>query len=237
MSLNEGAIKRIEELAHPTVRDADGTAYWRSNHQLVRPAIDHPTALEVSTLAALRDIVLNEHKTQTDLVLHVVDSDHVRLMSTCGELFERHVYANAHYTQDCFSFGVWHPLDVFLIRLATQFEDTPDRAAITKLLSHVSDKEEVQFTDDGLAQTVSVTKGVSLKERDKLPVYPALIPMRTFPEIEQISSRFLLRYDRKNESPVVSLHEADGGAWRLDAIRRIADHMRGWKLEGVAIYA
>jgi hypothetical protein len=49
-----------------------------------------------------------------------------------------------------------------------------------------------------------------------------LAPYRTFQEIEQPSSPFLFRIKgTPGEGVQCALFEADGGAWRLDAVARI----------------
>ena len=46
-----------------------------------------------------------------------------------------------------------------------------------------------------------------------------LQPLRTFLEVEQPCSDFLLRVGKNGE---ITLPDADGGAWKLDAKRKIA---------------
>jgi len=50
-----------------------------------------------------------------------------------------------------------------------------------------------------------------------------LKPYRTFNEVEQPESEFLLRL---SDGAQVALYEADGGAWKLTARRNIADYLR-----------
>ena len=48
-----------------------------------------------------------------------------------------------------------------------------------------------------------------------------LRPFRTFLEVEQPESEFLLRVDADKG---IGLFEADGGVWKLEAKRNIADY-------------
>ena len=50
--------------------------------------------------------------------------------------------------------------------------------------------------------------------------------MRTFSEIEQPESNFVLRVDRDAN---IALFEADGGAWKNAAVARIRDYLK-WRL-------
>lgn len=49
-----------------------------------------------------------------------------------------------------------------------------------------------------------------------------LQPYRTFLEVEQPASDFLLRLDKEGRP---ALYEADGGAWKLEAKRNIAAYL------------
>lgn len=55
-----------------------------------------------------------------------------------------------------------------------------------------------------------------------------LRPYRTFREVEQPASRFVLRLQsgQGDGMPKAALFEADGGAWRLTAIEAIARWLR-----------
>ena len=78
----------------------------------------------------------------------------------------------------------------------------------------------MQTADDGVSQKVTINKGVVTAEdvTIKNPVY--LVPLRTFYEVEQPASPFVLRF---NEGADVALFEGDGGAWKLKAVKNIKD--------------
>ena len=59
----------------------------------------------------------------------------------------------------------------------------------------------------------------------RLPITRACVtlkPFRTFREIEQPESEFILRYQNRNGIEA-ALFEGDGGCWKLDAILRIKE--------------
>ena len=60
-------------------------------------------------------------------------------------------------------------------------------------------------------------------------VKPTLAPFRTFSEIEQPESSFVLRV---NDRGRVGLFEADGGAWRNTAMLRIKEYLDNHLNEG-----
>lgn len=73
--------------------------------------------------------------------------------------------------------------------------------------------------DDGVSQKVTVKSGIQLKELATVRPRWTLKPYRTFREIEQPASKFLFRVKGEAGSvPACALFEADGGAWRMDAV-------------------
>ena len=88
-------------------------------------------------------------------------------------------------------------------------------------MSSIKDETVRISGDDGFTQTVTARAGVALVEEVKVPNPVTLRPYRTFMEVEQPPSSFVLRLRSGDKSPNVSLHEADGGQWKLEAIRAI----------------
>lgn len=76
--------------------------------------------------------------------------------------------------------------------------------------------------DNGVTQEVSVRRGVALKEQQTVQPIVHLQPYRTFLEVKQPASDFLLRIDKDGHP---ALYEADGGAWKLEAKRNIAGYL------------
>lgn len=76
-------------------------------------------------------------------------------------------------------------------------------------------------SDDGMTQTVQVQTGVVTVGDVSLKNPIPLTPLRTFYEVEQVTSPFILRFD---ENAKAALYEGDGGAWRLYAV----DSVVGW---------
>lgn len=82
------------------------------------------------------------------------------------------------------------------------------------LLSRISKDSNVATTDNGVSQTVEARKGIALKTVEPLKSRIPLRPFRTFQEVEQPESEFLLRMDEEGN---IGLFEADGGMWKLKA--------------------
>ena len=97
------------------------------------------------------------------------------------------------------------------------------------MLGSVVQGREAEYTDDGLTQRVTARAGVTRREVVDLPNPVTLRPFRTFMDIEQPASLFVLRLNagQDGEQPTVSLTEADGGAWKNQVIASIKEFFAG----------
>ena len=83
------------------------------------------------------------------------------------------------------------------------------------------DNSTVTSKDNGVTQQVETRQGVDLKAMVAVKPRVKLIPFRTFLEVPQPESEFLLRVDKDKG---VGFFEADGGIWRLEAKSNIAKY-------------
>lgn len=122
--------------------------------------------------------------------------------------------------------GVNYGHEAFMIALRAQFQPSEDQDYLLRILSSVSSQATVKSEDNGLGQQVSVNKGICNIQMQPVKSIVRLRPYRTFQEVEQPESEFLVRLTaEENGSISIALHEADGGMWRLDARRAIADYL------------
>ncbi len=227
-NLLKNAIEKIAEMAAPTIREIGGEI-WSSKHlELVRPPEDKPEPYTVNTLEGLADLIMREGVELSDKKsplfvvvrgpdLVEVDSSHILGLNTA---FLRRHYYRAESDVPLFSTG-FRPLEELIIRLRAQCADTEGRKKLLDLLSSVSMDDSVSTMDNGVTQRVMTHSGVSLKTAVDVEPYVCLQPYRTFLEVDQPESEFLLRVSADGK---VGLFEADGGAWKLEAKRRI----RNW---------
>ncbi len=73
-----------------------------------------------------------------------------------------------------------------------------------------------------MSQEVTARQGIALSQRVAVKPRVPLRPYRTFLEVEQPESEFLLRLDEQGR---VGLFEADGGMWKMTAKHSIADYL------------
>lgn len=61
-----------------------------------------------------------------------------------------------------------------------------------------------------------------------------LAPYRTFVEVKQPESKFVFRMRKSEEGPQAALFEADGGAWKIEAMQRVKEFLED-KLVGTGV--
>lgn len=113
--------------------------------------------------------------------------------------------------------------ETMMITLKSKFVETPELLELVQLLGTITEENSAQLSDDGFTQTVVVRKGIALKDNKAVNPIRKLKPFRTFNEVDQPESEFLLRL---SEGGLVALYEADGGAWKLQARKNVAEYLK-----------
>lgn len=220
------AIDRLVELAAPTTKEWDGRMFSSKPLEEITVEEDGPSRLNVNTLDALAVMIRTEGVKQKGLPLYirVVDEHNVLVFTSLhdgkGTSFLRQYFYKAECDVPRVIIGQEMSQQQAIIQLQSVYGPTPDREYLLELISRMSVNEGVTSDDNGVTQTITARQGAVLKEN--MPVKPivTLQPYRTFLEVKQPASEFLLRVGKEGG---ISLHEADGGVWRLEAKRRIAD--------------
>ena len=194
-----------------------------------------PAPLHVHTLSGLVAYVLRNHdKLALDgCVLHVVHQAEVRLRGGLlpAPFHRRHDYVVAS-TEALFgrgfSFGAYYDRETFNVDLQTLFVDSAARQRVLAIVGNLKEEQVRDSADDGTTQTVTGRAGVVLGKDVAVPNPVSLQPYRTFREIAQPASLFVLRLQSGKEGglPKCALFECDGGAWKLEAISSIRDYLK-----------
>jgi hypothetical protein len=124
-----------------------------------------------------------------------------------------------------FPWGKFIDPEEFVIMAQSRFVETEDLAKIRAIVGNVKSEEVFQFSDDGISQQVTAKSGVARVENVVMPPRVKLAPYRTFIEIEQPESEFVFRAKKADALPCFALFEADGGAWRIEAMKRIKAYL------------
>jgi hypothetical protein len=220
------AIEKIQQLTPPATITINGRDY--STIKLYDIADPTPAPLAIHTLTGLVDY----YKAAQDLddlqgepaFFHVVSHKEVRLLSEIqGKFEQRKTFMVASPPENrAYPFGNWLDPESFIISLQAMFVQDQTTADLLAFVSSIKEEAVKTAADDGYSQAVTARAGVALVTEVKVPNPVTLSPYRTFMEVDQpaISCVFRLR-----QGPQLSLHEADGGQWRLEAIQSIKEYL------------
>ena len=183
----------------------------------IRPMIDHPDTLPLTSLDALVKLVRSE-AVGVESPLYITIPDHLTVRCfgrpVAKERFHRQVYYEAKATDvPGWDAHVTLPFEEMQIALRTRFQETQDTPYVQKLLSEISTGAKITFNDNGVATTIVTKKGIDLQANETIRPIVSLRPYRTFQEVDQPESVFLIRINERGISTI----EADGGMWKLKA--------------------
>lgn len=234
----KAAIEKIVELASPSVIQVNGKTFSNERFTEVKEQLYYPECLILNSLDGIVKMIQKEAKEKTLSDINVPADDNTveqRLYVRVSEYNRVDVFTS-YDTQGVRTFLYRSNADVpgfregfrdretMLIQLRSLFLQTQDVAYLLDLLSKMSDEEKVTSQDNGVTQVVEARKGVALKEQVEVRPRVKLTPFRTFLEVDQPESEFLLRV---GDGGQVGLFEADGGVWKLVAKRSIAAYLEG----------
>jgi len=224
-------VNKIVTLAEPSVRvEEDGRVY--SDKPLREVQVQLPTPVEVHTLAGFRDLY-KLHDNREPAFIHIHNYANVWLVAKQTDEWNRRAgFVHAELPDDTprFQFGTWMDPENFVIGLMTLFEDSEygtDHKKIVKLVSSLAAEAVSISQDDGFSQTAVTRQGMVSKNEEKVSPRVSLSPYRTFHDVAQPRSDFILRLrSRQGQTPSCALFEADAGAWKYDAIKNIREYFQ-----------
>lgn len=223
-------LNRLLELnKEPIIVDGSGIEYLsKGEYSEIRESMI--PGFNTNTLRSIVDYVKsNFDSSKNGFVIHVENEEKVKLYSsTFGPLKQREVYVSATASIPEFSFGRFIDQESFVISMLSKFKESEGRDYALGVASNIVEDQEVKMIDNGLAQTAMFKSGVASVSNDKVVPYVNMIPYRTFIEVEQPASIFLLRLKKGG---VLALYEADGGAWKQEAVSNIVEFFKA-ELEG-----
>jgi hypothetical protein len=172
-------------------------------------------ALEIASLQGFIDYIkANTDGIDLSKTLAIVTSaKSVALMSVpYGIKNQRDIYLKSNAIIPDIPFGGYRSIEEFIVCLQSQFVESPDRETLLKYIGNIKEDESVTTTDDGVSQRIVAHTGVASVDAVILPNPVKLRPYRTFQELEQPETEFILRVRKGGQ---VALFEADGGTWRV----------------------
>ena len=215
------AIQKILDLAHNDEHLINGLTYTDKPVTLVPRHFDKPEAFQMSGLDGIARVInteLDEHA--SPVVIRVTDPTTVDVFSTYLPDMSRYKAYVAKAEVPSFHDGYVDHNEA-IIRLRSRFAPNDGQEYLLNLLRTMNMEQSAQSDDNGVTQTITARQGIALNQTVTVKPIVKLRPYRTFHEVDQPESEFLLRIDNSGR---VGLFEADGGAWKLQAKKNIADY-------------
>lgn len=219
----DSAVKAIQDSVRTEVIDVDGLEYL-TRPVAIPPADPQPDRLTVHTLTGLIEFINNVADKALIKALHVTGYDGVDVIGAIsGRHQQRPTFASASVKGKAkFTFNQYMEAEDFIIGLQTGFVKTANLEQVLSIVGTLKDENVTQIGDDGITQGVTTKKGISLGQQTVVPNPVILAPYRTFPEIAQPESPYVLRLKRKEGSlPLVALYATADQGWEIEAIQSI----------------
>lgn len=220
--LDKQALEYLVNLGEVKILDIEGHKYTTSSVSRVQEP--KPAELTATTLTALIDYLKIgfDKKASEKLLVHIINPSTVSLYSEIRADKGRETYLICKALTPTIHFDRFIDTETFNIMLQSSFVDNEDKEILLKVTGCVQDKQVMEVGDDGVSQAVTIKTGVAQVGNVLVPNPVELAPYRTFPEIEQVPSRFIFRM---KSGPSAAIFEADGGAWRNETMKRIKEYL------------
>lgn len=222
------ALEYIVGLSQPETMSIDGETY--SDKPLHRISYN-PKAepIKMNTLTSLVDYIKGEHgDIRETMFIHVQSPTKVCLFSDLDHERKRERLVEVEALVPSFLFEKFIGHEAFCIGVQSKFVNDPktEKELLLKFAGTVESGTVAQYGDDGITQKATIKTGIASKGEAIIPSPALLKPYRTFLEIDQPESSFVFRMkEDKFDGICCALFEADGGAWKMEAVRRIKAYL------------
>lgn len=186
-------------------------------HKIEPPSFQ---GFNTSTLKSIVDYIQREPDNLDDRYIIHIDSPTRVVLTTSEDLphRNRHQVIVAKADLPSITFGSYMDVEHFIIQMQAKFLQTTDAFDLMRFVGNVKEEAVKSTSDDGISQTVTARAGIVKVEEVVVPNPVTLAPYRTFIEVPQPTSQFVFRMQ---SGPKMALFEADGGAWRNQAMQNI----------------
>lgn len=217
--------------------DVDGRSVF-SHKVFLPPESPQCEPLQLTTLQSVVDLCKHLVAQEKPPVIQVVGPVLVRVLGDLDAPSQtRQVFGVVGPALFSSGYSIYSSQRDFLNSLKTGFVNTSELSDLITLVGNVKHVSDANYKDDGISQSAKVATSLIQESDEPLRAEWALAPYRTFLEVEQPVSSFLL-WARVTENRGVEfrLFESDGGKWKLDAIASIREFLQA-KLPDATILA
>lgn len=215
-------VEKLTELATPKTYETETSVYASKDLAFIEDKKRRPRCIDVTGLDSICKLVRNEAgHIGRQIFVRVSDYREVSVFTTLDSDEERFYLYKCAADTPSVTMGRFLPYENAVIEIRSLYIPTPDTDYLLKLLASVSTESKVTSSDNGVTQKVEAKAGIALSTLVEVKPRVVLKPFRTFVEVDQPESEFLLRISDKGE---IGLFPADGGVWKLEATRNVAGY-------------
>lgn len=214
------ALQYLVDMGKVEIHENNGQSFSDKKLHLLQD----PTAqsINVRSLSGLVEYIQSEYEWDERLMIHVVSPTEVVCFDGLNSDMNRNEYIRAEAMLPSLSFDRYYDAESFNIKLQSTFVQNDDRDIMLRVVGNLKEEDVKSYGDDGVSQLVKAKSGVASVTDVVVPNPVSLKPFRTFVEVEQPLSDFIFRMQR---GPQCALFEADGGAWKLKAMKNIKNYL------------
>jgi hypothetical protein len=233
------ALEYIVGLNKAEVINVNGEMYTDKRLSRITPYVRRTSKpIKMDTLTSFVDYIkaqvirdkLYEYKR---LYIHITSPTSVEAFETDNPVDGEKTYIGyANALLPDIRYDEYYDSENFNILLQSRFCQSDVTRQLLSIVGNVKTSDVQTKSDNGITQTVHTNKGVVLQEDTILPNPVVLAPFRTFVEISQVSSAFIFRakessnpFENDTKEIKFALFEADGGAWKIEACKRIKTYL------------
>lgn len=225
------ALRYLVSLKENKIYEINGDTYSDNDLHRIEPHVDRPSQIDVNGLDSIVKLVRAELDMEDSqpIFVRICGPREVNVFSCLDDTMGRDHLYRAICDAPKWTPG-WNDQETTIIQLRSMFIPDGDVDYLLDLISSISKEDGIQSDDNGVSQAVTARTGVALKQI--VPVKPRVIlrPFRTFMEVEQPESEFILRL---NNDAQVGLLEADGSAWKMRAKENIRSYFESQLAEEI----
>jgi len=231
------AIQKIRDMVSPETYDLDGLNY--SSRELVSVAsrTPPPDLVSISTLDGLVDYVNSPFDKPddgetpdgtTDMCCVISSPTDVTLTSALdGDFNQRLKFVKCAARVRPYRWpDRYIDIEDFIIGIQQLFIQDNTTADLLKIVGNLKSEAIGTLQDDGITQIVATRSGIASVANVELPNPITLRPYRTFHEIEQPASQFVLRLKGSGGETTAALFSTDDRQWETEAILSIKKYLK-----------
>lgn len=214
-------VQFLLDLKRPETVEALGNTY--STRSLHRLNVEHDVdTINIQSLSGLVDYIRSNFDHDRPLMIHVESPTKVNVFDALNDVNDRRTYITSKALLPNIRFEQFMSREAFNIMLQSCFVSNSEKEKVLQVIASIVEENSITQSDDGVTQRVTAKQGIATVGIENIPNPVSLKPFRTFVEVIQPESSFILRL---REGGQVALFEADGGAWELNAMHSIKDYL------------